>query len=308
MFSPGVGQRLSVISRDPIAREFDGFIIDCQARALSPRTIELYQDKFSYWRQLFKSMGVTDVASITPLHLRRGLVELAKTHNPGGVHVCYRVLKTFLRWLVAEGVLEKNPIERIKPPKVPQEPLEPVPLTDVKAMLATCDKTFTGERDRAILLCLLDTGCRASEFVALNIGDVNLANGAVMIRQAKGGKFRTAFLGNKARRAMVRYLRYQGNPGSDAPLWVTDEGTRFTYWGLRHVIRRRAERAEVPVPCLHSFRRAFALLSLRGGMDIFSLQRLMGHADLSTLRRYLAQTEDDLADAHRRAGPVDHLL
>ena len=60
MFSPGVGQRLSVISRDPIAREFDGFIIDCQARALSPRTIELYQDKFSYWRQLFKSMVVAD--------------------------------------------------------------------------------------------------------------------------------------------------------------------------------------------------------------------------------------------------------
>lgn len=59
---------------------------------------------------------------------------------------------------------------------------------------------------------------------------------------------------------------------------------------------------------LHSFRRAFALCSLRAGMDIYSLQKLMGHADLGVLRRYLAQTERDLAEAHRRSGAVDNLL
>jgi site-specific recombinase XerD len=58
----------------------------------------------------------------------------------------------------------------------------------------------------------------------------------------------------------------------------------------------------------HAFRRAFALASLRGGMDVYSLQRLMGHADLSVLRRYLAQTEGDLQAAHQKAGPVDRLL
>jgi integrase/recombinase XerD len=80
------------------------------------------------------------------------------------------------------------------------------------------------------------------------------------------------------------------------------------YGGLRQIIRRRAEKAGIDPPPLHAFRRAFALASLRGGMDVYSLQRLMGHADLSVLRRYLAQTEADLQAAHERAGPVDHLL
>lgn len=85
-------------------------------------------------------------------------------------------------------------------------------------------------------------------------------------------------------------------------------GDRLTYSGLRQVMRRRAIAAGVPVPSLHSFRRAFALACLRGGMDVYSLQRLMGHADLTVLRRYLLQTEGDLQVAHAKSGPVDRLL
>ncbi len=73
-------------------------------------------------------------------------------------------------------------------------------------------------------------------------------------------------------------------------------------------MRRRAKRANVPAPTLHSFRRAFALACLRGKMDVYSLQRLMGHADLTMLRRYLAQTVEDVRKAHARSGPVDRLL
>ena len=71
-------------------------------------------------------------------------------------------------------------------------------------------------------------------------------------------------------------------------------------------MKRRASLADVPAPSLHSFRRAFALECLRNGMDIYSLQHLMGHADLQILRRYLAQTDQDTEVAHRRGGPVDN--
>lgn len=98
----------------------------------------------------------------------------------------------------------------------------------------------------------------------------------------------------------------RGELAADAPLWATANGQRLTYWGLRQVIRRRAKAAGVPVPGLHSFRRAFAILSLRGGVDLVSLQRLMGHSDLSVIKRYLAQTEGDLKAAHAKGGPVDH--
>jgi integrase/recombinase XerD len=77
--------------------------------------------------------------------------------------------------------------------------------------------------------------------------------------------------------------------------------------GLYSMLRRRSHDAGVKTPGPHSFRRAFAILSLRGGMDIYSLQRLMGHETLDVLRRYLAQTEHDLQAAHQKSGPIDHL-
>ena len=71
-------------------------------------------------------------------------------------------------------------------------------------------------------------------------------------------------------------------------------------------MRRRASQVGIETPSLHSFRRAFALNMLRAGVDIFSLQKLMGHADLQVLRRYLAQTDEDTLEAHRRGGQVDN--
>lgn len=284
----------------PLSKRVQSFITDCQARNLSPRTIGIYATQLN---ALTAWLSGRDVTADT---LRAYLVHLQRTHNPGGVHQAFRVIKTFTRWCLAEGVTDQNPMARIKPPRIHNNPLPPVPLPDLAAMLKTCNQTPVGVRDRAILLCLLDTGCRASEFVALDIADLDAATGAVLVRSGKGGKRRTVFLGAKSRRAIGRYLRVRGdNPGA---LWQTDERTRLTYAGLRQIVRRRAVAAGVPVPALHSFRRAFALLCLRNGIDVYSLQRIMGHADLSVLRRYLAQTEHDLAEAHRKAGPVDRLL
>ena len=58
----------------------------------------------------------------------------------------------------------------------------------------------------------------------------------------------------------------------------------------------------------HTFRRTFALESLRGGMDIYTLARLMGHEDITVLKPYLALAERDLQAAHKAASPVDRLL
>jgi len=282
---------LCVVPSVPFRLDVQSFLADCRARNLSPKTQRIYAETLTVFQKWTTRQRIEEV---TPGDLRAYLVHLQDTgHNPGGTHQHYRVLKTFFRWLLAEEVIETNPMARVKPPKLPQELLDPVPLADVSKMLATCDKSFTGHRDRAVLLALLDTGCRATEFVALNMADVNLSSGAVIVRQGKGGKFRTVFLGARSRRDLLRYLRLRGELG-DGPLWVTTEGSRLTYAGLRQIVRRRANWAGVAEPCLHSFRRAFALACLRNGVDLISLQRLMGHADLSVLKRYLAQVEADL--------------
>jgi len=303
---------LRIREKANLDREIDAFLIDRQARGLSPRTVKYYEGKLGLLREYLTTRGIVAVESINAPILRRLLLELSTTHNPGGVHCIYRAVRAFLNWYEAEVEPEgwSNPIAKVNPPKLSQEPLEPVSLEDLRAMLATCrSKSLMDRRDKAILLVLLDTGLRASEFLAVDIGDIDMATGSILVRRGKGSKFRTAFVGSKARRALVSYLRMRLHLGDAKPLFATLSGNRLTYSGLRCAVRRRAARAGVePAPTLHSFRRAFAIACLRNGVDIFSLQRLLGHAGLSILRRYLAQTQEDLRRAHQRAGPVDNML
>jgi site-specific recombinase XerD len=72
------------------------------------------------------------------------------------------------------------------------------------------------------------------------------------------------------------------------------------------LLRRRADLVGLEsIPTPHDFRRAYALIMLCNGVDIFALQKLMGHSDLQILRRYLAQTDEDIHTAHMRGSPVD---
>ncbi|HHX44616.1 MAG TPA: tyrosine-type recombinase/integrase [Chloroflexi bacterium] len=296
---------------EPLSREVAEFVLDRRARNLTPKTLLWYDQSLTIFAAFLEEQGVVTTEAVTPGALRRFLLNLQERgHNPGGVRNIWGAVKAYLRWYGGELAPPDwpNPLRRVETPRTPQVQMEPVPIDSLRAMLATCRRrTFTGDRDRAILLGLLDTGCRASEFRALNLGDVDLGTGAVLVRRGKGRKARSTFLGAKARQALLRYLRHRGELADGAPLWATRGGTRLTYAGLREVVRRRAVRAGVDVPSLHSFRHAFALNALRNGVDLVSLQRLLGHADLSVLRRYLAQTDGDLAAAHRKASPVDRL-
>lgn len=142
--------------------------------------------------------------------------------------------------------------------------------------------------------------------MAINLDDINQARGDILIRQGKGRKPRTVFIGKHSRRALRRYLKHR-KYNSDA-LWVTHPrfgSERLGYDGLRAIIHRHAMAAEVIEPSIHYFRRAFAINMLRAGVDIFTLQKLMGHADLQVLQRYLSQTTEDIAMAHRIGSPVD---
>ncbi len=201
-----------------------------------------------------------------------------------------------------------NPIRKVKAPRVPVEPLEPVSFETVTQMIKACPhNTFTGDRDAAILLCLLDTGARASEFLSVNLDDINQARGDILIRQGKGRKPRTVFIGKQSKRALRRYLNHRRD--ESAALWVTHPrygSERLGYDGLRGILTRRAKGASVEEPSLHDFRRAFALAMLRNGTDVYTLAKLMGHEGITVLQRYLKQTIQDTEAAHRRAGPVDN--
>ena len=285
----------------------ESFLVDRKARGSSRGTLEFYRKKLRLFTDYSECQVIIRVTQITPHAIRLCLLYLEeKGHNHGGVHAAYRSLRAFLYWWEDEVEPEgwKNPIRKVKAPRVPNKTLEPVELDVVSKMIERCESnTFYGERDKAIFLCLLDSGTRANEFLKIDIMDINLFTGNVLIRHGKGEKQRTVFLGRKSRRTVRKYLKLRLDD-SDA-LWVTRSGDRLTYWGLRQVLVRRASNAGITRPSIHSFRRAFALNMLRAGVDVYSLQALMGHSDLQVLKRYLKQTDVDLQNAHALGSPVD---
>jgi site-specific recombinase XerD len=277
----------------------DAFLVDRKAQNLTAGTIIFYRNKLRH----FVGYCDTAITAITPSDLRHFFLHLAETHNAGGVHAVYRTVKTFLLWYEEECEPDnwKNPIHKVKPPKVPSAPLEAVPLCNIAVMLK-----YSKDRDKAIILALLDTGARAMEFLDTNLSDVNQLTGEILIRQGKGRKPRTVYLGVKSRKALRCYLKQRG--GDSPALWVTDEGTRLTYTGLRMLLKRRAKQAHVPTPPIHGFRRAFAINMLRSGVDLVTLANLLGHTSLSVLQRYLKQTNEDIRLAHVHASPMDNGL
>jgi integrase/recombinase XerD len=281
-----------------------------KVEGVSAYTLTFYKQQLGHFLQYCEAQVIDQLAQITPNFIRSYLLWLEENgHNSGGQHAAYRVLKTFLRWYEFEREPEgwRNPISKVKAPRLTEEPLEPVEILDVQRMANTCDGSFLGRRDKAILLCLLDTGLRAREFLQLDLEDIDLFTGSVLVRLGKGRKPRTVYIGSHARKALRAYLRERAD--TLPRLWVTDDETsRLTYGGLRPILKRRAKTIGIIPPTAHDFRRAFALTMLRNGVDLVTLSRLMGHTSIKVLQRYLKQLPEDLQEAHRRGSPVDNMM
>lgn len=288
-----------------LSRWIDGFLLSRRAGGKTPGTVAFYKKRLTHFTAYCAARNLTTLEAIDAGLIREWLIHVADSHNPGGAHGYFRALKAFFLWYEAEAEPDgwRNPIRKVTAPKVPEKILEPVPLADVGALVRACRAGREGARDKAILLTLLDTGARATELTGFDLADLNPVTGELVIRKGKGGKTRTVFLGNAARKAVRAWLKERG--AQAGALFCLEAGGRLSYGGLRGLVRRRAADAGIVCPSLHSFRRACAIALLRGGADLLTLQRILGHADLSILKRYAKQNTDDLRAVHNAASPVD---
>ncbi len=171
----------------------------------------------------------------------------------------------------------------------------------------------TADRDRAIILTLLDTGVRASELCSNRYRDVNLTTNSIRIQgkgAGKGPKERRVYVGkNTAKVLWKNLLPRLDDIQADAPIFVVgqDGGWRpINRNVLGKLLKRIAERAGVKDVNPHRFRHTFAIAYLRNDRDIFTLQSLLGHSDLTIVKRYARVAYVDCETAHRKASPVDN--
>jgi site-specific recombinase XerD len=233
---------------------------------------------------------------------------LKKAVRPRTVHTYYGNLRTFFRWLVAEGELLVSPMETIRAPVARADQIQPFTEQQASALLAAARRTRHPRRDEAILLFLLDTGARASELCALRMRDLDLAGRRCTVL-GKGNKRRTLYLNPATVRALWAYLREEPH-GEDDPLFISDgvrgEGGAFTRSGLQQLMERLGRAAKVEaVRCTpHTFRHTFAVSFIRNGGSAFSLMGMLGHTSLHMSNRYVALAEADLESQHQRFSPV----
>jgi integrase/recombinase XerC len=285
----------------------DSFIRDRKASNLSPLTLKSYKSKLHLFTNYCEQQEIKYVTQITADTIRSYMLYMVEVrHNSkGNIFDYYRCIRCFLYWYEREFEPEnwKNPIRKITAPRQSQIIIEPISFEDISALLETCDDSFLGCRDKAIILSLLDTGARAQEFLNINLKNIDELGG-ITIEHGKGDKSRKCYIGRTTKRVVRKYLRMRND--RNPALWISNNGDRLTYDGLRALFTRRSKVAKIPTPTIHGFRRAFALSMLRSNIDIFSLQKLLGHSSMIILRTYLAQNDDDTKQAHIIGSPVDN--
>jgi len=272
----------------------------------SAKTLQHYDHSFSKLAAWLVLEGLERVDTLEPRHLRAFLLWLgeAGTLNANSIHGVMRDTRAFFNFLEAEGLILQSPMRRVKMPRLDRTILPAFTEDEIRALeRATDGKGPRDVRNRALILLLLDTGLRLNECASLRLGDVDLATGHVKV-MGKGRKERVTRLGGRALKAFLRYLRHRGGQTGE-PLWVGVRGP-MTALGIAETLEKLGKRCLVHAHP-HKFRRTCALLMLRSGADVFSVQHLLGHADLAVLRRYLAQTEADVTRVHELHSPVDGL-
>lgn len=277
----------------------DIYNLDCRARALSANTLTLYDGAI---RRFIETVGDKPLQSVTASDVRQFMAAQVEA----GAAVSYArvqlsVIKVWFNFLVAEGLIDASPADRVKYPRLPRKTLPPFTADELRAILAYP----TSQRDRVLVHVLADTGIRAAELLALNIEDVNLQAGTAYIAAGKGDKPRTVRFGAATAKQVRIYLAQRGNPAS-GPLLLSSRRTRFQYPGLQSMLRRWSQRLGIHVSA-HRFRRTFCVTMIRNGCDLYSLILLTGHSDVRQLAPYVALAESDTERAQRQFGVIDNL-
>ena len=251
----------------------------------SPHTLKSYGNDLRQFEAFLASERLTP-RDLTPRHLRAFLVTLhARGLDPASIARKLAAVRSWMKFLVRRGVLERNPAREVRGPRLPKkqaaflDPDEAAALVEIGGV-----RGAPPIRDRAILELLYASGLRVSELCGLDVDDVDASAQTVRVL-GKGRKERIVPFGSKAARALAAWRAVRGD--ADGPLFPARRGGRVGPREIYGVVRNAARavgitRAVGP----HTLRHSFATHLLTGGADLRAVQEFLGHSRLSTTRRY----------------------
>ena len=222
------------------------------------------------------------------------------------------VLRTFLRWLIHEGLLDEDPLPKRGVMKMDSRLPRFLSLTEAARLVQAPETSEKlGTRDRAILELIYAAGLRVSEAAGLKTGDVNLEARELRVT-GKGSKQRVVLIGQAARDVLALYLREMrpklANRDSGSVLFLNRYGGRLSQRSIQKKVRHYAGKVGLGSGVhTHTLRHSFATHLLEGGADLRVVQELLGHASPATTQIYTHVTQSQARTvylaAHPRAAP-----
>ena len=296
-------------------------------RGYSPRTSAVYLAEVEAFRDGVVARRAPRPplapAAIDAIEVRRHLATLFDDNRAPTIGKKLSALRTFFRFLHKKGVIAGNPAAAIRGPKKRPGLPRALDVDDAFRMVEApaagprptarrrgVDEASRAEalalRDAALFEVLYGAGLRVSEACALDRDDLErdrYGTWTVMVRRGKGGKRRVVPLGDAAARALAAWQAARAWAPGPA-VFVNARGTRLTPRSAQRLTRAWAIAAGVTAPITpHGFRHSFATHLLDGGVDLRSIQELLGHASLSSTQIYTKVSLDHLMKVYDAAHP-----
>ena len=296
-----------------VARYLDHLAVE---RGLSDHTLDAYRRDLGRYVAFLRSRGMSEAAQVDEGVVRSFLASIsASTYGPDerpyratSVARTLSSVRSFHRFLVREGVTDRDPAGGVVQPKLPRSLPHPLTVDEIGRLLEAPDvATPAGQRDRAILELLYGSGLRISELTGLDVDDLDLEAGSVRVL-GKGGKEREVPIGRYGREAVATYLvrarpSFATGRGRGA-LFLNQRGGRLSRQSCDRILRAAARAAGVDRHVSpHTLRHSFATHLLEGGADVRVVQELLGHASVATTQIYTLVTREHLREVYYTSHP-----
>lgn len=278
MFVAGIAGEVSESTRDWYSRCLESFVA-----CLGPE-IDLCR------------IGAREIRAYRAYLLDRGM-------SIYSVHGRQRAVRRLFSWLVDEGVIDRNPALDVPLVKLPPTPPKALAEDDLLRLLERLPSESV--RDRAIILFLIDTGCRVGGLCSVTLDSLDLPNRCAVVIE-KGQRGRRVYFTELTAETLALYRDTRPDVATPA-LFVTVTGRPLAPNGIRMILQRVGKRAGVKGRInAHSFRHAFARSFLRNGGNLAALGRILGHSPGSpvTARFYAVWDDKELQEFHGRYSPL----
>jgi integrase/recombinase XerD len=288
------------------------FLRDC--RHLAKQTQRWHRENLNSFEKILGRQGIVvgDVAKLSASYVKSRYVYYMVEDmglKPNTVNGRIRTLKAFAAYLVQEGHIQADFAVDLKLIRVEKVVIQTFSEEQLERLLRQPDRhTFTGLRDYTLLLFLLETGVRINECLEISLEDIRMTDGQILIH-GKGSKQRLVPFQSKFRRALQDYLKIRGKVESKA-LFVTIDGNQVSKRYVQELIQAYGEKAKITGVRVspHTFRHTMAKYYILAGGDVFSLQKILGHSSVETVKIYVEMFTNDVHAQHKRFSFLENHL